>query len=126
MPVSVDFVAALELERAGHHVRIVEARQRIGGRVHTQRARDGAPMAEAGAGRIPRSHRWTWDYIDQMGLATRPLYPAGLKNVALINGKRWVVDATTDLTVDLPTIPLPRTDLLWGARKSGLHGLKCH
>ncbi|WP_161633507.1 flavin monoamine oxidase family protein [Mesorhizobium erdmanii] len=97
-------VAALELERAGHHVQIVEARQRIGGRVHTQRARDGAPMAEAGAGRIPRSHRWTWDYIEQMGLATRPLYPTGLNNVALIDGKRWVIDATTDLstTVDLP------------------------
>jgi monoamine oxidase len=97
-------VAALELERAGHHVRIVEARQRIGGRVHTQRAQDGAPMGEAGAGRIPRSHRWTWDYIDQMGLATRPLYPAGLRNVALIDGKRWIIDATTDLAtvVDLP------------------------
>ncbi|MCX5515744.1 FAD-dependent oxidoreductase [Kaistia algarum] len=97
-------VAALELERAGHHVQIVEARRRIGGRVHTQRARDGAPMAEAGAGRIPRSHRWTWDYIGQMGLATRPLYPAGLKNVALIDGKRWIIDSKTDLaaTVDLP------------------------
>ena len=98
-------VAALELERAGHHVQIVEARHRIGGRVHTQRARDGAPMGEAGAGRIPRSHRWTWDYIEQMGLATRPLYPAGLRNVALIDGKRWVIDAATDLATVVDLLP---------------------
>lgn len=97
-------VAAFELERAGHEVRLVEARDRVGGRVHTQRGRDGAPIAEAGAGRIPRSHRWTWDYIGRMGLATRPFYPAGLRNLAVIEGRRWPVDPAIDLAaaLDLP------------------------
>ena len=97
-------IAALELDRAGHDVTIIEARDRVGGRVHTQRGRDGTPIAEAGAGRIPRSHRWTFDYIEQMGLRVHPLYPAGLKNMAFINGKRWRIDPDLDLatTVSLP------------------------
>lgn len=86
-------VSARELERAGHDVTVIEARNRVGGRVLTQRRTDGTPITEAGAGRIPRSHRWTFDYIEQMGLAVRPLYPAALQNLAVIDGKAWPGDA---------------------------------
>jgi len=89
--------AALELEHVGHDVTIIEARDRVGGRVHTQRGSDGTPIAEAGAGRIPRSHHWTLDYIGRMGLALRPLYPPGLTNLAFINGQRWRLDPDTEL-----------------------------
>lgn len=97
-------VAALELERAGHDVTIIEARDRVGGRVYTQRGSDGLPIAEAGAGRIPRSHKWAFNYIEQMGLSVHPLYPSGLRPAALINGKRWPIDPDLDLatTVSLP------------------------
>src|SRR5215204_3634569 len=49
--------AADELMRAGHHVTVLEARLRPGGRVHTLRAPfvDGL-YAEAGAARIPEFH----------------------------------------------------------------------
>ena len=50
-------VAAYELKRAGHRVTVLEARDRIGGRVLTVRSpfSDGH-YAEAGAARIPVSY----------------------------------------------------------------------
>src|SRR5687767_8668665 len=66
-------VAAHELVRAGHDVEVVEARTRVGGRIHTLREpfTDGL-YAEAGAMRIPRSHRLTWAYCERFGLALKP------------------------------------------------------
>lgn len=80
-------VAALELEQAGHDVTVIEARDRVGGRVFTQRGLDGTPIAEAGAGRIPRTHAWTLDYIRRTGLDVHPLQPANLRNLAVISGR---------------------------------------
>lgn len=85
-------VAALELEAAGHDVVVVEARERPGGRVLTLRGADGQPVAEAGAGRIPQSHRWASHYIDRMGLETEPLYPEGLSPALYLHGRRIVLD----------------------------------
>lgn len=91
-------VAALELEHVGHEVTIIEARDRVGGRVHTQRGRDGSPIAEAGAGRIPRSHPWALDYISRMGLALHPLYPPPeLTNLAFVDGRRCPLGPGADL-----------------------------
>ena len=104
-------VAALELERVGHNVQIIESRDRVGGRVHTQRGRDGTPIAEAGAGRIPRSHRWTFDYIERMGLAVHPLYPPNLRSLALIDGKRWPLDPEFDLAT---AVMLPEAEQALG------------
>ncbi len=63
--------AGYELKRAGHTVVILEAQQRVGGRVYTLRDpfTDGL-YAEVGAMRIPRAHTLTMEYISKFGLAT--------------------------------------------------------
>jgi monoamine oxidase len=64
-------VAAYELKRAGHVPMILEARQRVGGRLYTLRDpfTDGL-HAEVGGMRIPRAHTLTLGYIEKFGLKT--------------------------------------------------------
>ena len=76
-------VSAYELGRAGYHVTVLEARDRIGGRVWTVRGGDriqhiGRPDQQvrfdpglylnAGAARIPSSHRVILDYARRFGV----------------------------------------------------------
>jgi monoamine oxidase len=63
--------AGYELKRAGHTVVILEAQQRVGGRVYTLRDpfTDGL-YAEVGAMRIPRAHTLTMEYISKFDLKT--------------------------------------------------------
>jgi len=66
-------VAASELLRAGHDPVVLEAQQRVGGRVLTLREPFAPGLwAEAGAMRIPRSHLLTMRLIERFGLATAP------------------------------------------------------
>ncbi|BCU81858.1 putative L-amino-acid oxidase YobN [Polycladomyces abyssicola] len=62
-------VSASLLKQAGHHVTILEASDRVGGRVYTLRAnfRDGQYL-EAGAMRIPHTHLLTLEYIRKFRL----------------------------------------------------------
>jgi len=63
--------AGYELKRAGHTVVILEAQQRVGGRVHTLRSPFTEGLyAEVGAMRIPRAHALTMEYISKFGLKT--------------------------------------------------------
>uniref|UniRef100_H3A2C6 Amine oxidase n=1 Tax=Latimeria chalumnae TaxID=7897 RepID=H3A2C6_LATCH len=50
-------VAATVLEQAGHNVTILEASDRVGGRIHTYRPHTGDWYAELGAMRLPTSHQ---------------------------------------------------------------------
>ena len=64
-------VAAYELLRAGHDPVVLEAQQRVGGRIYTMREPFSAGLyAEVGAMRIPRAHRLTLAYVDKFGLPT--------------------------------------------------------
>jgi monoamine oxidase len=64
--------AAYELARAGHEPVVLEAQQRVGGRVYTLRGFAPGLYAEAGAMRIPAVHELTLEYCRAFGLRTRP------------------------------------------------------
>ena len=68
-------VAAYELVRAGHDVRVLEARAAAGGRAQTLREPfDDGLIAESGPARIPPDHDRTLGYIDHFGIETSPFY----------------------------------------------------
>ncbi|MEA5554715.1 FAD-dependent oxidoreductase [Anabaena cylindrica UHCC 0172] len=89
-------VAAYELATAGHKVRIIEARERIGGRVLTLRNQfsDGH-FVEAGAARIPSNHDLTIAYTQHFGLGLKPFYPNKGLYVGLKKGQRTLVSLET-------------------------------
>jgi len=63
--------AGYELKRAGHTPVILEAQQRVGGRVYTLRDPFTEGLyAEVGAMRIPRAHTLTMSYVEKFGLKT--------------------------------------------------------
>ena len=63
--------AGYELKRAGHTPVILEAQQRVGGRVYTLRDPFTEGLyAEVGAMRIPRAHSLTMAYVEKFGLKT--------------------------------------------------------
>lgn len=67
-------VVAQQLHDAGHDVVVLEAQQRVGGRVQTFREPyfTHGLYAEAGAMRIPRAHKLTTAYVEKFGLRTTP------------------------------------------------------
>jgi monoamine oxidase len=88
-------VAGYELTRAGHDVTILEARNRVGGRVFTLRTpfSDGH-YADAGAARIPPDHDMTLGYADHFGLTLDPFYPESSYYVNLSGDERTLISAS--------------------------------
>ena len=96
--------AAWELEAAGHRVEILEARDRVGGRVHTLRDPfSGDLHAEAGAVALSGSYVHANRYIDELGLERADWAMPDLKPLYHLNGKRIVLDPEhpTDWPFDL-------------------------
>jgi len=81
--------AAYELQRAGHRPVVLEARQRVGGRVQTLREpfSDGL-YAEAGAMRIPQSHDLTMAYVRKFGLEVSPFTASNANGFVHVGGHR--------------------------------------
>ncbi len=85
-------VAAYELVRQGHEPLILEAQNRVGGRIYT--LRDFAPglYAEAGAMRIPRAHDLTLEYCRLFGLELRPFLMDNPKGIVYVGGRRMTTE----------------------------------
>lgn len=96
-------MAALDLSAAGYDVEVFEARDRVGGRVHTVRFPDGR-IANAGAEWINAEHHTARDLAERYALRLRP--DTGLQGL-LVDGTLHD-DASEDAT----------------AVRAALHGLK--
>lgn len=82
--------AAYELQRAGHDPYILEARQRVGGRVYTMREPFAPGLhAEAGAMRVPRAHLLTFAYINKFGLTVSPFAMSNPKGFCYVYDQRY-------------------------------------
>ena len=82
--------AAYELRRAGFEPIILEAQQRVGGRVCTLREpfSDGL-YAEAGAMRIPKAHDLTMGYVDKLNVKVAPFTMGNQNAYYYLHGKRF-------------------------------------
>ena len=81
--------AGYELKRAGHTPIILEAQQRVGGRVYTLRDPFTEGLyAEVGAMRIPRAHTLTMEYIEKFGLGTNDFTMDNPNAYYYIGGKK--------------------------------------
>jgi monoamine oxidase len=87
-------VAGYELSLLGHRVTILEARNRVGGRVFTVRdAFSDGQYAEAGAARIRPSHNLTLSYVERFGLTLDPFYPQSGQYFDYSNGNKLTIEA---------------------------------
>ncbi len=78
--------AARALKAAGHSVTILEARDRVGGRIHTKAAADGTPVDVGGQWIGPGQDR-VLALAEELGVETFPSYETG-ENLCLFNGER--------------------------------------
>ena len=85
-------VAAFELARQGHHPVVLEAQNRVGGRVYTMRSFAPGLYGEAGAMRIPAVHDLTLAYCDQFGLELRPFLMGNPKGLVYVAGERMTAE----------------------------------
>ena len=84
--------AAYELQRAGHEPIILEAQNRVGGRIKTLREPFTHGLyAEAGAMRIPKVHDLTLHYVNKFGLKTSPFTMGNQDAYCFVRGnkQRW-------------------------------------
>lgn len=94
-------VAASLLKNAGHHVTIIEASNRVGGRILTIRSPfiNGQYM-DAGAMRIPNSHYLTLEYIKKFKLPVSPFVTDTPNDLIYVNGiltRRYLYEDNPDL-----------------------------
>ncbi len=93
-------VAAHELVAAGHDPIVLEAQNRVGGRITTLRTFAPGLHAEAGAMRIPRAHGLVLDWCTKLGLELVPFTmgnPLGLVHVGGVRSTLGEVAADPSL-----------------------------
>jgi monoamine oxidase len=85
-------VAGFELKRQGHEPIILEAQNRVGGRIYTLRSFAPGLYAEAGGMRIPRAHDLTLAYCELFDLELRPFVMGNPKGIVHIGGVRMTAE----------------------------------
>lgn len=78
--------AARRLSAAGRRVRVLEARERVGGRTHTLRLPHTGLSVDVGGQWVGPNQRHVMALIHELGLEVYPTYDEG-QNLALIGGK---------------------------------------
>ena len=111
-------VAAHELKRQGHRPIVLEAQNRVGGRIRTLRSFAPGLYAEAGGMRIPRAHNLTLEYCSLFNLELRPFVMGNPKGLVHVGGVRMTMAETevdpSALQFDLAERERSRTaDQLW-------------
>lgn len=81
-------VSASLLKSAGHDVKILEANNRIGGRIETIRMEDTGLYLDVGAMRIPYIHTLTMAYIRKFGLQVTPFINRNETDIIYVNGRK--------------------------------------
>lgn len=82
-------VAASLLKKAGHHITILEASDRVGGRVLTLRSPFYKEQyLEAGAMRIPNVHELTLEYIEKFNLPVNEFINSTPNDCIYVNGMK--------------------------------------
>lgn len=93
-------VAAYELAAVGHTVTVLEARERVGGRVLTLRGKFSENhFVEAGAARIPSNHNLTLGYAQHFGLTLNSFFPPKGFYIAVIKGQRLLIPANLPIFI---------------------------
>jgi hypothetical protein len=97
-------VAGHELKRQGHDVVVLEAQNRVGGRVHTLRTFGPGLYAEAGAMRLPRAHDLTIRYCEEFNLPMRPFVMGNPKGLVHVGGVRMTAQEANEHPSCSPSI----------------------
>ncbi|MCY7418460.1 MAG: FAD-dependent oxidoreductase [Chloroflexi bacterium] len=120
-------MAAYELRRQGHRPIVLEAQNRVGGRIWTLRTFAPGLYAEAGGMRIPKAHDLTLAYCAKFGLPMRPFPMGNPRGLVHVSGERMTMaDANADparLGFSVADHERGRTaDDLWEDVHRGRHG----
>ena len=121
-------VAAYELKHQGHEIVVLEAQNRVGGRVLTCREFAPGLYAEFGAMRIPRSHDLTLKYCAKFNLALTPFVMGNPKGLVHICGQRMTLEDAQRSPERLPFDLAPHergktADQLWTAAIADIKAL---
>jgi monoamine oxidase len=95
-------VAAFELKRRGHRPTVLEAQNRVGGRIYTLRTFAPGLYAEAGGMRIPRAHDLTLEYCRLFGLPMTEFVMGNPRGLVHIAGERMTLEEARRDSTRLP------------------------